>query len=360
MADIASDLIARIKRNGSFPDDDTLFQTADYIQFINDCLEEEVYPDMIKMRDRYSIIRDVLPLQTSSAQDIYPTGIIPIPKRAWGNTLQEVRYYDVSGNPYKMSLVPLENRDLYMSRTTGSCGTYGKMFFFFNNGIQVMPFTVGDPGFIELQYIAQPSTIESTGTAYSDINNLVYTPTSGNSGYITYTTTTVGATFNAYCSIGQIGLFDIYNSQTGMLLHLNRPMMRSSANTFVDTVTSLSPNNLNPYPNPFEITSLQTGGYPVIAPYTNEIYLVPAGINSFSTVLPEFDDWLCYCVVCKMLKAQGYVEELQVLQAERDAKWKRLASTIAHRIDGEAQVLNPIRGLRNTVMAGAVNRRRVW
>lgn len=354
MTDIISDIITRIQRTITLPPDQTLFQTPDFVAFINDALVEDIYPNLIKIRDDYCLVREVYPLQNSQAQDLYGTGVFPIPARAWGNTLREIKYIDVSGNYYKMNPFELENLDLYQTRNLSFSASYLRGFIPFNSGLKLVPPPQGDQGSIEVHYVVQPSTVLSDPTGFADISNMVYNNVTN---LITYTVGNIGSYLSTYCPPNNIGLFDIYDSQTGMLLAINLTLTCVNNTTYTGPcVTQIGTNTLDP--SATEMTNFQLGGYPVTVPYSNMLYIVPAGQNSFTPLPTPVDNLLVYEVSCRILEAQGYVEELQTLNAKREMARKAILTPMALRVDGEYKILVPNRGVRSSVLSGGFWRRR--
>lgn len=354
MTDVVSDIIARIQRAITLPPDDTLFNTTDFVAFINDALIEDIYPNLIKIRGDYSLIRSVFPLQNTYGQDLYPTGVIPIPSRAWGVTLREIKYIDISGNYYKMNPFEIENLDLYQTRNLSFSSTFLRGFIPYNSGLKLVPPPQGDNGSIEMYFIVSPSQVISDATAFADISNMQFNPANN---VATYTVNSIGSYLSTYCPINSSNLFDIYNVQTGMVLAIGQALTCTSGSTFTGVCTVQGGTGILS-PNITELTNFQDGGYPLIAPYSSMLYIVPAGINSFTPLPTPVDNLLVYEVACRALEAQGYVEELQVLNAKREMVRKAVLTPMALRVDGEYKIVVPNRGVRSSVLAGSFWRRR--
>lgn len=360
-----SELITRVKRLISLPPDDTLFQTSDFMAFINESLIEKIYPRLMKIREDYCLVREVFPLQNSQGQDLYPTGVMPIPNRAWGNTLREIKYIDVSGNFYKVNPYFLEDLDLYQSRNLAFSSAYQKGFIPYNSGIKLIPPPKQDLGSIEMYYISTPSVMVNSpaqGDGYTPIYNLQFNSTTNIATYTTTTLTTNGY-LDSYCPVNSTALFDIYNYPTGMLLGVNVSLTRSADSggysNFTGTCTVQTGTNIIS-PNITEITNFQYGGYPVTNATTiPSIFLVQAGVNVFSPIPPVLDNLLIYEIAIKILSAQGYVEELQLFKAEHDELRRDLLSQMAMRVETEPLVISNKRGLKQSILyGGTINRRR--
>lgn len=356
-------IISKVKRLISLPADDTLFTTNDYLDFINDLLIEKVYPRIMKVRDNYFLVRDVFNLQNAQSQDLYPTGVMPIPNRAWGNTLVEIKYIDVSGNYYKVNPYYLSDLDLYVTKNLSFSSAYQKGYIPFNSGIKLVPPPIQDNGSIEMHYILSPSILipnSAAGDGYGAVENMVFNSTTN---VTTYTTSllTANGYMDLICAENSTALFDIYEAATGMLLANSQAFMRlpDTSNNSYFTGTSIVQNGTDILsPNITELTNFQFGGYPVVSPYISNTYIVPAGICPFTTVPPPIDNLLVYEMAIKILSAQGYVEELQIFMQEHADLRKDIISQMAMRVDDEPHVISNKRGLRPNVMYGATSRYR--
>ncbi len=353
MTDSVANIITRVQRAITLPPDDTLFITSDFVAFINDALVEDIYPNLIKIRDDYCLVREVYPLQNAGGQDLYGTGVIPIPARAWGITLREIKYIDISGNYYKMNPFELENVDLYQTRNLSFSATFLRGFIPFNSGLKLIPPPRGDNGSIEMHYVVTPSLVLSDSTAFADISNIQFN-TSTN--IATYTVGTIGTYVSTYCPLNSTALFDIYDSRTGMLLAINQALTCVNGTTFTG-VSIVQPGTNILSPDITEISNFQLGNYPVAAPYSNMLYIVPSGVNSFTPLPTPVDNLLVYEVACRALEAQGYVEELQVLNQKREKARKDILTPMALRVDGDYKIIVPNRGVRSSVLSGSFWRR---
>lgn len=373
MTDTVTNIITRVQRLITLPTDTTLFNTNDYMAFMNDCLIEKVYPRLMKVREDYFLVRDVFNLQNSQAQDLYPTGVIPIPNRAWGNTLREVRYIDVSGNYYKMNPYFLEDLDLYQSRNLSFSSAFQKGYVNFNNGIKLVPPPSQDPGSIEMHYIITPSILinfSSDGGGFTSIDNMTFDSSTNIATYTTHIllgNTADGTYLDAYCPVNSSQLFDIYNGASGMLLATNVYLTRGFDNFADQTSVFSGPCTVQNgtdiiSPNITEISNFQPGGYPIAdpfnGPYSPSLYLVPAGQCPFTPLPPVLDNLLVYELAIKILSAQGYVEELQIFMQEHADLRKDLLAQMAMRVECEPYVISNKRGLKNAIMYGAMRTRR--
>lgn len=364
MTALASEIISRTKRLITMPPDDTLFNTDDYIAFINEVLLEKVYPKLMKIRDDYCIIRQVFPLQNDESVDLYPTGVMPIPSRAWGNTLREIRYIDVSGNYYKVNPYFLSQLDLYQTKNLAFSAASRRGYIPFNSGIQLIPPPLQDQGSIEMHFIMEPPEVvydnfndTDVQTGYGVVKNMQFNPSTNITTYTLNTSIFPGGIFDTYMPQGQTKLLDIYNARTGQCLYIDIEMTRESTTQIVGTSIEQPGTNII-YPNITEVTNFQNGGYPVnTLIYAPSIYLMPAGSSSFTPLPNVLDKWLCYELAIKLLSAQGYVEELQLFMKESSDMQQSLLSQMAMRVDAEPHVAKNTRGIRAATLCGGMGRR---
>jgi hypothetical protein len=361
MTALISDIIARVQRLITLPADLTLFKETDFEAFANDCMIEKIYPRVMKTRDDYFLVRDVFPLQDSDGNDLYPTGVMPIPNRAWGNTLRELKYIDSSGNYYKINPYYLENEELYQTRNLALSSQYQKGFIPYNSGIKLIPPPLQDTGSVVMYYIIYPSTIKGTSSEYAastyatSILNITFNTSTNRATYSTGAVT-LGGYIADYCPLNTSGLFDIYSQQTGMLLATNLSLYREGTNTFTGvSVQQIGTDILSP--NITEISNYQLGGYPVATPYSAQLYIVPAGLTPFTPLMPILDNLLVYELAIKILSAQGYVEELQIFNAEHADLRKDIMSQISMRVECEPFVISSTRGLRPAILNSNFRRR---
>lgn len=356
MAALSSVIISKVKRLITLPTDDTLFNTGDYINFINECILEEIMPNLMQIRDDYCLIRQVYPLQNSQAQNLYPTGVMPIPNRAWGNTLRELKYIDNGGNYYNMNNLYLGDKDLYQTKNTPFSGGYGRGYIPFNSGIELIPPPLNDDGSIEMHYILSPSELIDDPLYYAQTIDLSY---NSSASIATFTVPAIdpSSDFSNYCDSGATALFDIYDYKTGMFLYIDLPMTRQGFTTFLCNVVTQQGTQIL-YPNVTELTNFQLGNFPVnIQTYVPQLYLVPSGATSFTPIPDVLDRILVYEVAMKIMAAQGYVEEIQIFQQKHSQLKASLYSQMAVRVDADAPVIKNKRGLLPAIMYGGCYRR---
>lgn len=360
-----NEIIDRVQRLITLPpDDDILFNSDDFASFTNDCLMEKIYPRVMKTRDDYFLAREVFPLQGPLGNDLYPTGVMPIPPRAWGNTIRELKYIDSSGNYYKINPYYLENEELYQTRNLALSSQYQKGYMNYNSGIRLVPPPLQDTGSVVMYYIITPSTViaddedDNQKTAVSISTDILNMSFNSSTNIATYTTELVdeGTLLDLYCPLNESRLFDVFNKSTGMLLATSIPLTRRSSTSFNGPCTIQIGTDIIS-PNVTEMTNFQNGGFPVSLPYVAQLCLVPAGKTPYTPVMPMLDNLLVYELAIKILSAQGYVEELQTFLAEHADLRKDLISQIAMRVESEPYVISSTRGIRQSILYSNFRRR---
>lgn len=91
MARTIDDLIEDVRRKGSFPESDSLFSNADYLNILQDEFLTQIVPLLISVNEEYFLEYKDSPLV--SGQDSYR-----MPARAMAGTLRNVQLVDSSGN----------------------------------------------------------------------------------------------------------------------------------------------------------------------------------------------------------------------------------------------------------------------
>lgn len=142
MAQTTADLISSIKLRGSFPTANDLFSTTDYLTVLNDEMQNQVTPLLMKLNEEFFLTYQ--DTTVTLAQNAYR-----IPKRAIGSMLRDVQIINSSGNIY--SLPRLFEEDKY-STTQGTMGYYLK-----SNQIILSPTPTASTDILRLAYFRRPS-----------------------------------------------------------------------------------------------------------------------------------------------------------------------------------------------------------
>lgn len=103
----SSTLIAEVKRSGSVPTSQSLFQNSDFLAFANQEMKIGLVPSILQHHQEY-YVRDSAPVKIQPNQTNYP-----IPYRALGGRLREVYYLDDNNNLRAMTRISPDDRPFW-------------------------------------------------------------------------------------------------------------------------------------------------------------------------------------------------------------------------------------------------------
>ena len=320
------ELILDVQDRISLPlDDDDRWNISALVRAFNNALDDKLTPDLVAEGSNYLVHREVIAL-TANGSPVFPLNSIPIPKRAVGRALREVKYLPAGKTKIEDELncpaISLEEKDMFSTESEiyGSSVPY---VFLENDSLRLVG---GDlAGSIVMYYSLEPSTVQNTSGQYATI-------TAWN-GTITATT---GSSWDSYQATGTTKFVDIYKKSTGAILKPNVQMARSGT-TY--TITGLSEDEVK------QIKSHQSGGFPVVGPYESELLLLPAGKAEFSTIPYEFDQLLVLYVSERVLESIGDTEGLQVVMAKITETKDSISRITGNRLQGERRKLTDRRSI---------------
>jgi hypothetical protein len=330
-----SELITDIAQVASLPlEESDRWSRADVVQAMNLAMDEKVVPELLQFNNEHLVVRQTYPLSAAN----YPTMQIPVPRRAYGRQLREIKYLPAG----QTSML----REINLTQTTlpekdqvyGPSYTFGMpySFYFQNDTVNLLTDPASATGTLVFYYFLTPSTLVDKTTEYANVTNVAYD--SGTSTF-TFTVTSAGAEFDTYAgSNGTVKLYDVYRRSTGVIIYRDLPLTKATG-TFT-VVGNIGADDAG------VIRSYQESGMPVVAPYTADIILLPTGQSQFSTLPSEFDTLLVYHTVSRILESLGDTEGLQI----NEQRVKNAYSMISHvmgasRVKGEPKVIVNRRGL---------------
>ena len=321
-----SDLIVQISDRISLPlQSEDRFDIPAVIRIINSVNTEQVAPLLLGEGSDFQIIRQVFPLYTGSTAN-YPTLRIPIPRRAYGRAIREIKYIPTGmatdrKNEINVSQTSLPEADAYYNRNFSGNMQSQPMCYLDGDAIQI----VGDPtsytGTFILYYYLEISDMVNKTTQFSSITDVSYS-----SGTTTFTGT-AGAEYTAYQAVSSVALVDLFRSSTGMILKPDVKLTRSGATTW--TTTDLSSDEVG------ELKAYQFGGYPVVSPYSSELYLLPAGQSQFSNVPYEFDSIIVLEAGSRILESLGDMQALETVQTMLKKAYDSVSLALGNRLSGQ-------------------------
>lgn len=336
-----SSFFSAVRKRVTIPDTTSdIGSSADLLLFTQEELQNHVYQFITSLYEEFFIVKEVLPLQTSTQVVIYPNGVIPLPKRMWGRSIREIKYVDTDDTITNIPQIMLNDDDVL----TPMLG-----YHFLTDGIKLLADMDSLNGSIELHYTVSPSTLVNSATLHAPITSLSFiqpqvvvfgTPTAS-----------VGADLSTYCPDAQTKLFDLYRVSTGALLAINIKATRqdivATGQTFFAATGAFTEADAK------EISMFQEGGFfeagntMNTAVYTPELYLVPAGQLGFTPIPSEADNYLVQTVSGRVLEALSDTEGLQVNEAKVNQIRDHLVHVLGTRsTNGETRKVVNRRGLR--------------
>ena len=329
------ELILDVQDRISLPlDDDDRWSTDALIRAFNNALDDKLTPDLVAEGSNYLVHREVIQL-TVNGSPAFPLNSVPIPKRAVGRALREVKYLPAGKIKIEEELncpaISLEEKDMFSTESElyGSSVPY---VFLENDSLRLVG---GDlAGAIVMYYSLEPSTLENTSKRYASITNWSGSVITAEGGDVN-TYPTDNAVWDAFFTSGA-KFVDIYRKSTGAILKANVKVTRSGTSYTID---GLSDEEIK------QIQSHKEGGFPVSGPYESELLLLPAGKAEFSTIPYEFDQLLVLYVSERVLESIGDTEGLQVVMGKIRETKDSISRITGNRLQGERRKLTDRRSI---------------
>jgi hypothetical protein len=320
-----TELISAVVQLAGVPQqDDSRYNNDKIVETLNLSIEEKLTTELIQMGGEYLVVRQIVPLRDSSNNILYPSAIIPIPRRAYGRVLREVKYL-TPGRTKRTDEINLPQTSIteYDTLTSGFGSSSPTCFFVENDGVGLFSDPSSLQGSLVFYYYIKISTLTNKTSEFAQITNASY---SGN----TFTlTATVGAELTTYCPVSSTKLFDIFRKTTGALFAYSVPFTRTNSTTFTSTSTEFTASS------PTEIEAWQQGGLPLLGYESSELYLVPAESCQFSTIPEEWDTLLIYHAASKILESLGDTEGLTVNETRITNLHFKIKTAYSSRVKGE-------------------------
>lgn len=331
------ELIVAVQDRISLPlDDDDRWNTPALVRAFNAALDDKLTPDLVAEGSNYLVHREVVPLKVNGVQ-VYPLNSVPLPSRAVGRALREVKYLSAGKTRSEEELncpaISLEEKDMFVD--SNDLYTSDAPYVFIENDNLRLVGGEKD-GSIVFYYSLEPSTILepvtgiSTPVRYATITGWTDT---------TITIATPTSQWDAISPTSQTKFLDIYRKSTGAIIKANVRMTRSGS-TYSSIVLESQ--------EIAQIKANQPGGYPVggvAGPYEPDLLLLPAGSSEFSTIPYEFDQLLVLYVCERVLESLGDTEGLQVVMTKIKETHDSISRITGNRLQGERRKLTDRRSI---------------
>lgn len=324
---LVADLIADVKDRASIPADDERITDEIILKVLNQVLDEHIYPDLLKISEEFNVVKKLVNLAASDGTAAFPGQVIPLPRRAYGRVLREVKYYDGSDNLYNIPYISLQDEDRFLKGI--SYGAIPIGFYFIGDAIKLIGPNINllNVGKLVLHYVIEPNTLVNTSTKYAPVLDATYS-----SGIFSFVSdvniSTLYPEMSSYCPSSSTKLFDLYRKSSGAMLAADLSLTRQT-NTF--STDQLSASNI------LDIENFQEGGFPVADPYDPDLILIPAAQSQYSTIPYEMDNLLVQIAVGRILDMIGDTEGLRVNDTRVKTLYDSVTSALGNRIRGESK-----------------------
>ena len=336
---LVSELIADVKDRASIPADDERITDTIILKVLNQVLDEHIYPSLLKISEEFGVVKKLVNLAASDGTAAFPGQVIPLPRRAYGRILREVKYYDGSDNLYNIPYVALQDEDRFLKGI--SYGAIPIGFYFIGDAIKLIGPNINllNIGKLVLHYVIEPNTLVDNTTEYAPVTDMDSTSSAVRFICKSATFDTTYAELNTYCSVNNTRLFDLYRKSSGALLAADIPLTREHGLGSLSGSELFSTDQLIAA-NILDIENFQEGGFPVdltLGLYEPDILLIPAGKSQYSTIPYEMDNLLVQIAVGRILDMIGDTEGLRVNDTRVKALYDSVTSALGNRIRGESK-----------------------
>jgi len=153
----SNDLIASVQRKISFPISQATFSNDDILAFANEEMFISQVPSVLQFHEEFFVTYTIVPLTTGVNR-------YPIPDRAIGMRLRDIKWQDNQGNMFDMTRVAPEDK-AFFQRNIGSNNAVHK-YYVEGNDIVLLPAVTADPtGQFVLSFYLRPNQLVTNDQA---------------------------------------------------------------------------------------------------------------------------------------------------------------------------------------------------
>jgi hypothetical protein len=333
------ELIQDVKDRGSIPVDDERITNDLIVKILNQVLDEYIFPTFLKISEEFAVVKKSYNMQDVDGTTMYPSQIVPLPPRAYGQILRELKYFDGSDNLYNLPYISLQDEDRFLKGI--SYGAIPIGWYFLNDAVKLIGpnINVLNQGYLVMHYVLEPNVLVNKTTEFAPVDDVTYS--SGSLNFITNQGSTSPVTFNTayadlntYCAVSSTKKFDLYRKSTGAIVRPDLVLTRAqttTTNTF--TLSGATDNDRK------DIEVYQEGGFPVATAFgfTNDLILVPAEQSQYSTIPYEMDNLMVQKAVGRILELIGDTEGLQINDTRVKDLYLQVTSALGNRSRGESK-----------------------
>lgn len=297
MSFTADDLLESIKRGISVPNYQVRFTDADILSFADEEIQTRLVPMITSLREEYFIKIVYIPMVQNQRD-------YQIPYRAVGRTVRDVKWYDGNVKSGMMFITP--NDEQYY--TNVNVGGRPSAFYFIEDKIAVCPAPNASSGYIEVKYELRPNKLailDDVGTI-SAINTTT--------GVVTLSAALTGLTTSTP--------IDFIRAKAGNVTYA----FDVSPTNVSSTLVTFDPDDLP--------SDLAVGDYVAFAGYTPVVQLPE-----------EAHPVLANAVHCRLLRALGDYEGLNIEEAVLAQRLSFLRDALSPRVEGHPPVVMNRKGM---------------
>lgn len=143
------DLVEAVKLTMSFPLSQNSFTYNNIVTFLNQELQLNAVPTLLEEHQEYLVYRVAVPLVSNISR-------YPIPDRAIGMTLRDVKFADQNGNFYDITRIAPDDK-AFFQQSNGSNQTVGKFYLEGNEMVLTPQLLVNPTGYLILFFHLRPN-----------------------------------------------------------------------------------------------------------------------------------------------------------------------------------------------------------
>lgn len=338
MAKLVSTLIESVQERAALPANNDRFTDDDIKDLLKEELEETVVPFMTSLVEEFFVYTKDVAMQDANSAAKYPDLLIPLPKRAFGRGLRDLQYIDSSDNRHNIPFVAPEDKDRFHGAAVANYSA-PEGFYFQNDSVKLIGASTNLTGSLEFSYYLKVPTLVDSDNLLAPVTTITWDSVNEEAEITADTTsTTSGEGF----TLSGTGLYDLFNRTTGTYVALDlKATITGSGSSTVFTTLNLDEDDVT------QIKQNQEGGYPVAAPYSSDLVLVPQEMNPYTPIPIELDNLLVLATCSRILESLGDSEGLQISRALMESTKKTLAGVYENRIVGESRKVVNRRGIYN-------------
>lgn len=155
-------LVESVKRRILFPLTQSTFNYNDLVDFANEELLLSAVPALMEEHEEYFVFKQIVPL-------VNGISIYPIPNRALGMVLRDVKYSDSNGNYFDVSRINPDDK-AFFQQSNGSNQTVGKYYLENNNIVLTPQINAGATGNLNFFFFLRPNQLVRNDRAATILN----------------------------------------------------------------------------------------------------------------------------------------------------------------------------------------------